>query len=451
MGVHFDETYAPVVAWPTIRLLMLMAINNGWHSRQIDCVLAYPQAPIERDLYMELPAGVKTKYGNGDTHVLKLVKNLYGQRQAGQVWNQFLEEKLRQIGFLPSKVDPCVYYKGKTIFAVYVDDGIFMGPNKDEIDQAIRDLRSVKLNLEDCGDIEDYVGVHIERSDEGLHLHQPLLIASILEDIGINSRQAKKTVPAASTKILQRDLHMPAAVMDYHYRSVVGKLNYLEKSTRPEIAYAVHQLARLCENPRKPHHDAMIHLCKYLSATKDKGLTLKFNGEHSFEVFADADFCGNWEKSIAHKDVSTAKSRTGYIITYAKCPLLWASKLQTMIALSTTEAEYMALSQSLRDTIPLMNLVKEINSKGFKAYSGVAQVHCKAFEDNTGALELARMPKIRPRTKHINNVYHHFREAVKNKDIEIFYVDTKNQLADIFTKPLAQNLFVSLRKAILHW
>ena len=150
-------------------------------------------------------------------------------------------------------------------------------------------------------------------------------------------------------------------------------------------------------------------------------------------------------------DVSTAKSRTGYIIMYAKCPLLWASKLQTMVALSTTEAEYMALSQALRETIPMMNLIKEIGSRGFKAYVGQAQVHCKAFEDNTGALELARLPKLRPRTKHINNVFHHFREAVRNKEISVHHVDTKDQLADIFTKPLAQNLFVKLRKTIMRW
>ena len=150
-------------------------------------------------------------------------------------------------------------------------------------------------------------------------------------------------------------------------------------------------------------------------------------------------------------DVSTAKSRTGYIIMYSKCPLLWASKLQTMVALSTTEAEYMALSQALRETIPMMNLIKEIGSRGFEAYVGQAQVHCKAFEYNTGALELARLPKLRPRTKHINNVFHHFREAVRNKEISVHHVDTKDQLADIFTKPLAQNLFVKLRKTIMRW
>ena len=278
-----------------------------------------------------------------------------------------------------------------------------------------------------------------------------MLIDSILEDVGINSRQTKKSVPAASTKILQRDLHLPIFVGRYNYRSVVGKLNYLGKSTRPDIEYAVHQLARFSENPRKSHHDAMVHLCKYLLATRTQGLQYKFNGEHSFETYVDADFCGNWLRNIAHKDVSTAKSRSGYIIMYAKCPILWASKLQTMIALSTTEAEYMALSQSLRETIPLMNLVNEISARGFKAYVGKAHVHCKAFEDNTGALELARMPKLRPRTKHINNMYHHFREAVREGQIKVFHIDTKSQLADIFTKPLAQNLFVTLRKGIMGW
>ena len=400
---------------------------------------------------MSLPHGIKTKYGSGDTHVLKLFRNLYGQRQAGRVWNQYLDAGLVKIGFVQSDIDPCVYYKGSTIFACYVDNGIFVGPDMGEIDAAIQVLKGEKFNVEDCGTIMDYVGVHIEDTGNGLKLMQPLLIDSILEDMGINNRQPTKEVPAASTKILQRDLHLPAYVGRYHYRSVVGKLNYLEKSNRPDIAYAVHQLARFCEDPRKSHHEALIHLCRYLLGSRNEGLVYQVDSTHSFETYADADFCGNWKREIAHTDVSTAKSRSGYVIMYANCPVLWESKLQTMLALSTTEAEYMALSQALRETIPLIELVREIKEHGFKAYIGVTHMHCEAFEDNTGALELARIPKIRPRTKHINNVYYHFREAIRQGDIKVFHIDTTKQLADIFTKPMVQNIFKRLRKAIMKW
>jgi len=169
----------------------------------------------------------------------------------------------------------------------------------------------------------------------------------------------------------------------------------------------------------------------------------------SFEVFADADFAGNWNPNTAMDDPSTAKSRTGFVIIYDSCPILWASKLQTCISLSTTEAEYVALSQCLRDTIPIMQLLQELKDQGFHQTNVTPVVHCKAFEDNTGALELSLVPKMRPRTKHINNVYHHFRQFVRDKLISVTKIGTEDQVADIFTKPLSLDLFVKHRKVLL--
>jgi hypothetical protein len=362
---------------------------------------------------MELPKGVEMKDGNRKTHVLKLLKNLYGQKQAGRVWNQHLVKGLKKIGFQQSEVDECVFYRGSTIFVVYVDDGIFASPNKTEIDQAIKDLRRAKFDIEDKGDIKDYLGVHVTKLDNGnLKLWQPHLIEQIISDVQL-PRNMTRSTPAISSKILQRDKSKPNFKGTFHYRSIIGKLNFLEKSTRPDIAYAVHQCARFCEDPKQIHADAVMHLIKYLNGTRDKGIILDPRHDQSFEVYADADFAGNWHKITAPTDPSTAKSRSGYVILFAGCPIIWSSKLQTQIALSTTEAEYIALSQSLRDTIPLMQLLHEFKNKGFNVVSVVPRVHCKAFEDNSGALELARLPKLRPRTKHNNIVYHHFRDYVR--------------------------------------
>ena len=157
--------------------------------------------------------------------------------------------------------------------------------------------------------------------------------------------------------------------------------------------------------------------------------------DNSLETYADANFAGNWNKSTAEHDISTAKSRTGFVITFAGCPILWTSKIQTQIALSTTKAKYISLSESLRSTIPLMNLINEIKSHGHNIVSTAPRVHCKAFEDNSGALELARLPKLHPHTKHINLVYHHFKDHVKQGLITIFPIDTADQIADMFTKP----------------
>ena len=156
-------------------------------------------------------------------------------------------------------------------------------------------------------------------------------------------------------------------------------------------------------------------------------------------------------KNTAEFDSSTAKSRSGFIIYFAKVPILWTSKLQTQIALSTTEAEYMALSSALREAIPLIELVKEMREKSIASILQHAKVYCKCFEDNSGALELAKTPKLRPRTKHINIIYHHFRSAVKKGLVEIFSIDTKDQIADIMTKPLNQNLFLKHRKRLMFW
>ena len=223
----------------------------------------------------------------------------------------------------------------------------------------------------------------------------------------------------------------------------------MEKTTRPDITYAVHQCARFCEDPKEEYAKAVEHLIKYLAGTRDKGLILRPSSKHHINVYADADFSGNWNKSTASEDSSTAKSRTGYFISYENCPIMHASKLQTQIALSTTEAEYIALSQSLRDAIPLMNIARELRDKKIIDIDDKANVHCRCFEDNTGALELANVPKLRPRTKHINTVYHHFREHVRQGLVKVFPISTNDQIGDIMTKPLPQNDFQRLHKKML--
>lgn len=237
----------------------------------------------------------------------------------------------------------------------------------------------------------------------------------------------------------------------FHYRGVIGKLNFLEKSTRPDLAYAVHQCARFSESPRESHAKAVKVIGRYLVGTRNLGLVLAPDRTRNFECWTDADFCGNWRPESALTDSLTSKSRSGWIITFADCPITWASKLQTLTALSTTEAEYIALSSALREQIPLLDLLKEVAEKGIDVDIKPALVHCKVFEDNSGAIELAKLPKIRPRTKHINVCFHHFRDHVENKTIEVIYIPTDQQRADILTKPLPVDKFIRFRKAIMKW
>jgi hypothetical protein len=146
---------------------MILGIFLGWSMRQIDFILAYLQAPVEHDLYMELPPGIETKHGNSKDYVLKLLANLYGQKQAGRVWNQYLVDKLREIGFHQSQVDECVFYHDDIIFIVYVDDGLFLASHDDSITRVVTQLCEIGLNIEDQGHPADYVGVNIKKTREG--------------------------------------------------------------------------------------------------------------------------------------------------------------------------------------------------------------------------------------------------------------------------------------------
>jgi hypothetical protein len=172
---------------------------------------------------------------------------------------------------------------------------------------------------------------------------------------------------------------------------------------------------------------------------------------YSIEIFADADFCGLYNPETALYDPVTAKSRTGYIVKYMGCPIVWASRLQTETALSTTEAEYIRCSEALRTVIPLMDLLKEARSHGIQVATPKTKILCKLFCDNSGACELIRLPKFRPRTKHINTKLHHFRKHVASGHISVQFVPTTEQQGDIATKPLTVSLFDKFRKLILGW
>ena len=234
-------------------------------------------------------------------------------------------------------------------------------------------------------------------------------------------------------------------------RSVIGKLHYLVAGSRSEIAYAVHQCARFSHEPKMEHAKAVKWIGRYLKGTKDEGTILKPDPTKSLEVYVDADFAGNWDPEYAHKDRSTARSRHGFYILYGGIPIAWKSSLQQEIALSSTESEVTGLSYALREAIPVMNILEEMKHRNINVNNGRPKVHCKVFEDNSGALEIARFHKFRPRTKHLNNKLWHFRTYVDRKLISIHPIRSEEQLADILTKPLNEDKFKYQRKRINGW
>jgi Reverse transcriptase (RNA-dependent DNA polymerase) len=338
------------------------------------------------------------------------------------------------------------------VFLLYVDDGILCSPDNSAIEKVIKQLQK-DFEMTDEGTLSEYLGIRIDKHHNGgMLLTQPTLIKRIIEAVGIDPTDTKQRIfeiPSV-TPLLQKDLGGLLAKNTFNFRSVIGMLNFLTRSTRPDISFAVHQCARFMSNPRLCHEKAVIRIARYLLGTQQKGIIMTPDDNESLVCFADADFAGGYHKGHT-EDSSTAKSRTGYVITYAGCPLLWNSKLQTEVATSTTEAEYIALSQALREVIPIMSLLNEIRIRLTKSPSSKPMIRCKAFEDNAGALELANAPKMRPRTKHINIKYHHFREHVAQKLISIHKIGTQDQIADVFTKPLKRKLFQSLRKRLQGW
>jgi Reverse transcriptase (RNA-dependent DNA polymerase) len=447
-GLNYWETYAPVVTWAAIRMVLILVLIYGWHTIQIDFILAYPQADVECDIYMQIPKGFAIDGKTRKTHVLQLIKNLYGQKQAGRVWNQHLHNKLLELGWEQSKADECLYYHGDVLFIVYVDDGILVSPNKSNIETQLSCLQKY-FNISVEGDLADYVGVNIEKLDNNtINMTQPNIINSILKEMNFMENTKPSATPATGGTII-KDGDEPHKA-DWHYRRIIGKLNFLASSCRPELSCIVHQCARYSANPKSNHTEAVKSIARYLKGSIDKGIIMKPTN-NNFKVYVDADFGGLWDKEMAPDHPITSKSRTGYVVTYANCPIIWASQLQSEIALSTTEAEYLALSTALRHTIPIMRLVKELARKFHLPLETKPTIYCTVFEDNAGAVELANVPKMRPRTRHINPKYHHFRKYVFEGKIKVLYIPTGEQQADIMTKNLPRDSFIKHRMSINGW
>jgi hypothetical protein len=213
-GMNYYEAYAPVVTWFSICLLIVIGILSSWSLRQCDFIMAYPQAPIECDMYMKLPQGIQVADGDSMDYVLKLLKNIYGQKQAGRVWNEYLVEKLISLGYKSSMIDDCVFFRGDIIFMIYVDDGIFLGPDDEKLQVAIREIQEAGLNIEDQGHPANYVGVNIKKmKDESYEFTQQALIDSIIQDVSLNDAKTKP-VPAKVAQLLHAHKDAPPFDLD---------------------------------------------------------------------------------------------------------------------------------------------------------------------------------------------------------------------------------------------
>ncbi len=363
-GRNSWETYAPVVNWACVRLILAIAKIHGLLSKSINCVVAFPQADLEIPVYMELPISFEAPdKENYKTYVLKLNKSLYGLKQAWYNWFAKLSNGLQDRDFMQNNIDPCVFFGEKCIILTYVNDCIIIGDMHDRINVLIQSLHEGEENfvLQNKGPIDKYLGMDIRELDESsLELTQPFLIKQITKFLGLKNGKTNEKLTPVGKPLLNKDLDGVPQKYDWEYQEGIGMLTYLTGSVRPDIAMAVHQCARFSINPMCSHKQAVMRIGQYLLSMKDKGMKYITDSTKGIEFYVDADFAEGWDPGDP-LNADNVYLSTGYVIQYASCPIYWQGKLQTEIALSTAEADYIALSQALRETLPLTNLMKEIN------------------------------------------------------------------------------------------
>jgi hypothetical protein len=447
-GLDFFDTYAPVVAWSTVRLLLVLSVILGLATKQVDYTLAFVHADVKEDVFVRMAKGFE-KQG----YVYKLKKSVYGLRQSPLNFFQHLKEGLEARGFVQSKHDPCLFISDKVICLCYVDDCLFFAKDSTDIDAMIESLRrpeptAFDLNIED--DVAGFLGILMsKRKDGSIELLQTGLIDRILKVMGLEESHVKST--PSEVKALGKDDDGDTCSEPWSYASVVGMLMYLASNSRPDIAYAVHSCARFTHCPKRVHEKALKRIARYLKGMKDRGMVIKPTADLAMDLYVDADFAGLWS-SEKLDDSMSVKSRTGYIIMIGGTPVIWSSKLQTEIALSTCEAEYIALSTAMRALLPMRELIQSLSGSLKIDRKELSKV-CAVWEDNNAALKLAnaQFPNMTPRTKHIAIKYHWFKSHIKQGEIEVRRIDTKVQKADIFTKGIAKKEFEEKRTMIMGW
>ena len=439
-GIDFRETFAPVARMASIRTLLAIACKYDMNLTHLDVDTAFLNGTIDEELYMELPEGVMGRRG----HIVQLLKGLYGLKQASRQWYKALHKALREIGFVKSDADPCIYVlkKGdKTVMlGVYVDDFV-IADNDVNLREEVKKQLSNKFKLKDLGDLKWCLGLRIvrDRKMKTLTIDQQGYVEDTLKKF--NMFHCK---PVATPEAVGSQLKTPSSdnnngkdndnndMTNIPYREAVGKLMYAMVCTRPDIASAVRQVSRHLCNYDNTHWQAVKRIFRYLKGTSD--MRLCYNGKDDVQLvgYADADWAN---------DKETRRSVTGYVFMYAGVPVTWVIRTQRTVALSSTEAEYMSLSEAAREATWLRSLLSDLTHKH--------QGRITIFEDNQGAIALTQNPEHHARNKHIDGRYHYCREKVEAGEIKVTYLPTDVMLADVLTKPLAGEKFKCFRDRLL--
>ncbi|KFY93342.1 hypothetical protein V498_04468 [Pseudogymnoascus sp. VKM F-4517 (FW-2822)] len=405
-GVDFDETYASVVKPPSYKFFFAM------------------QA-LKDDVFITPPDGYPEENGK----VLKLNKGLYRLKQSPRVWYQKLKGWLDENEWAVSSWDSSVFVSNGTFMTVYVDDLNIFRENLQSILQ-VKKLLSSNFKMTDLGEISWYLGMEIIRHDGKIFLSLSQYFQDILDRFGLHDIKPVST-PADPTVTLQSKNDATASpAFKKRYQAMVGSLNWPAGVSRPDISFATGRIGRFSSNPSKQHMDAVERIYAYIRGTIDLCIAYEENSsQDTLEAVVDSDWgaCAD-----------TRRSTSGWLIKLAGAPISWSSKRQRTVALSSTEAEYMAATEAAKEAVWLKRFINELAIPGMEIKTVIIQI------DNNGAMKLTKNPEFHGRTKHIEMRHHFIRELIREGDIDVARVPTRDNQSDILTKALPRPIFQEL-------
>ena len=431
-GVDYDETFSPVAMLKSIQILLAIAAYYDYEIWQMDVKTAFLNGKLDEDVYMIQPEGFVSRVGTNQ--VCKLQRSIYGLKQASRRWNIRFDETIKEFDFIKNEDEPCVYKKvsgsAVTFLVLYVDDILLIG-NDVPMLQSIKIWLSKHFSMKDLGEASYILGIKIyrDRSRRMLGLSQGTYIDSMLKRFSMEDSK-RGLIPMShgiqlSKKQAPKTPEERDRMSKIPYASAIGSIMYGMICTRPDVAHALSVTSRYQSNPGEEHWKAVKNILKYLRRTKD--VFLVYGGsELKLEGYTDSSF---------QTDQDDSKSVSGYVFTLNGGAVSWKSSKQQTVADSVTEAEYIAASEAAKEAIWMKKFITELGV--VPSIKEAVSLFC----DNTGAVAQAKEPRSHQKSKHVLRRFHLIREIIERGDVTLERVDSQNNIADPFTKALAQQQF----------